>query len=83
MWRSALRDVQLDGTNTQLMVHSCLRAPLYSVLCLLMQAERLLQSDFVFITNNNPRLEAPEDIVAQTTAGFPPHIHAYEVQDSE
>jgi UDP-N-acetylmuramyl tripeptide synthase len=33
----------------------------------------------VFITNNNPRLESPEDIVSQTIAGFPPHIHAYEV----
>jgi UDP-N-acetylmuramyl tripeptide synthase len=43
----------------------------------------VLQSDFVFITNNNPRLELPEDIVSQTIAGFPPHIHAYEVLNQQ
>lgn len=35
-------------------------------------------SDFVFITNNNPRLEQPEDIVEDTVAGFRPAIHKYE-----
>lgn len=39
---------------------------------------RLPQSDFVFVTNNNPRLEPPAQIVDQTVAGFPPHIHSYE-----
>lgn len=37
----------------------------------------------MFITNNNPRLESPEDIVSQTIAGFPPHIHAYEVLNQQ
>ena len=36
------------------------------------------QSDFVFVTNNNPRLEDPSLIAEETVAGFCPAIHRFD-----
>ncbi len=38
----------------------------------------MAQSDYVFVTNNNPRTEDPSRIAEETVAGFRPAIHRFE-----